>query len=49
MNLIINVAWVAELLGVVLGVQDHKKIKFPLRVYSTLAAKGLSFITGVFL
>ena len=23
-------AWVAELLGVVLGVQDHKKIKFPL-------------------
>ena len=21
-------AWVAELLGVVLGVQDHKKIKF---------------------
>ena len=23
-------AWVAELLGVVLGVQDHKKIKFPM-------------------
>ena len=22
--------WVAELLGVVLGVQDHKKIKFPM-------------------
>ena len=25
-------AWVADLLGVVLGVQDHKKIKFPKRV-----------------
>ena len=36
-------AWVAELLGVVLGyIQDHKKIKFTLRVYSTLAAKGLT-------
>ena len=23
-------AWVAELLGVVLGVKDHKKIKFPM-------------------
>ena len=23
-------AWVAELLGVVLGVQDNKKIKFPM-------------------
>ena len=34
-------AWVAELLGVILGVQDHKKIKFSLRVYSSLAAKGL--------
>ena len=34
-------AWVVELLGVVLGVQDHKKIKFLLRVYSSLAAKGL--------
>ena len=29
--------WVAELLGV----QDHKKIKIPLRVYSSMAAKGL--------
>ena len=28
-------AWVAELLGVVLGVQDHKNIKFP------MALKGL--------
>ena len=28
-------AWVAELLGVVLGVQDHKKIKF------LMAVKGL--------
>ena len=34
-------AWVAELLGVVLGVQDHKKIKFPLRVYSSKAVAGL--------
>ena len=25
-------AWVAELLGVVLGVQDHKKIKFPMAI-----------------
>ena len=23
-------AWIAELLGVVLGIQDHKKIKFPM-------------------
>ena len=23
-------AWVAEFLGVILGVQDHKKIKFPI-------------------
>ena len=29
-------AWVAELLGVVLGVQDHKKIKFPM---ATIVAK----------
>ena len=36
--------WVAELLGVVLGVQDHKKIKFPLRVYSSLTAKRLKDI-----
>ena len=32
-------AWVAELLGVVLEVQDHKKIKFPM---ATLGLKGLS-------
>ena len=30
-------ALVAELLEI----QNHKKIKFPLRVYSSLAAKGL--------
>ena len=35
-------ALVAEFLGVVLGVQDHKNIKFPLRVYSSLAAKELN-------
>ena len=34
-------AWVAELLGVALGVQDHKKIKFPKRVYSSKAVKVL--------
>ena len=34
-------AWVAELLGVVLGVQDHEKIKFPKQVYSSKALKGL--------
>ena len=32
-------AWVAELLGVVLGVQDHKKIKF-----LSLAVKGLRVV-----
>ena len=32
-------AWVAELLGVVLGVQDHKKIKFQME---TLGLKGLT-------
>ena len=37
-------ARVAELLGVVLGVQDHKNITFPLRVYSSLEAKGLRLI-----
>ena len=37
-------AWAAELLGLVLGVQDHKKIKFPLRVYSSLAAEGLRLL-----
>ena len=30
-------AWVAELLGVVLGVQDHKKIKF---LMATIVAIG---------
>ena len=33
-------AWVAELLGVVLGVQDHKKIKFSM-VYLPMALKGI--------
>ena len=43
-------AWVAELLGVVLGVQDHKNIKFPKRVYSSLAAnKKLRFKVILFL
>ena len=37
-------AWVAELLGVVLGVQDHKKNTFPKRVYSSKAVKWLSII-----
>ena len=27
-------AWVAELLGVLLGVQDHKKIKFRMAIIS---------------
>ena len=27
-------AWVAEVLGVVLGVQDHKNIKFPMAIGS---------------
>ena len=31
-------AWVEELLGFVLGVQDHKKITFLLRVYLSMAA-----------
>ena len=39
-------ARVAELLGVVLGVQDHKKIKFSLRVYSSMAAKRLIIIVS---
>ena len=34
-------AWIAELLGVVLGVQDHKNVEFLLRVYTLMAAKGL--------
>ena len=33
-------AWVAELLGVVLGVQDHKNIKFPMA--TIVAVKGLT-------
>ena len=40
-------AWVAELLGVVLGVQDHKKDQIPLRIYSSLAAKGLILIKKI--
>ena len=39
-------AWVVELLGVVLGVQDHKKIKFPRRVYSSKTVKGLKTMFG---
>ena len=35
-------AWVAELLGVVLEIQHHKNIKFPKRVYSSMADKGLN-------
>ena len=42
-------AWVAKLLGVVLRVQDHKKIKFPKQVYSSLAAKGLKHSQGILL
>ena len=34
-------AWVVELLGFVLVVQDHKKMKFSMQVYSPMAAKGL--------
>ena len=40
-------AWVVELLGVVLGVQDDKKIKFPKRVYSSKAVKGLTKINAI--
>ena len=39
-------AWVAELLGVVLGVQDHKKIKFSM--VSTMALKGLRALRQYF-
>ena len=35
-------AWVAGLLGVILGVQDNKKIKFSLQV--SMAARGLKII-----
>ena len=34
-------AWVATLLGTLLGVQDYKKVKFPGRDNSFLAVKGL--------
>ena len=40
-------AWSAELLGVVLGVQDNKKIKFPM-VHSPLALKGLKCFSMMF-
>ena len=33
-------AWVATLLGTLLGVQDYKKFKFPGRDNSSLAVKG---------
>ena len=36
-----NGAWVATLLGTLLGVQDYKKVTFPGRDISSLAAKGL--------
>ena len=35
-------AWVATLLGTLLGVQDYKKVKFPERDISSLAVKGLN-------
>ena len=34
-------AWVAMLVGSLLGVQDYKKVKFPGRDNSSLAVKGL--------
>ena len=34
-------AWVATLLVTLFGVQDYKKVKFPGRDISSLAAKGL--------
>ena len=34
-------AWVATLLSTLLGVQDYKRVKFPGRDISSLAAKGL--------
>ena len=37
-------AWIGKLVGVVLGAQDHKEIKFTLRVYSSSAAKGLNSV-----
>ena len=36
-------AWVAELLGVVLGVQDRYKVKFPSEIFARMALKGLIF------
>ena len=33
-------AWVAELLGVVLGVQDHEKIEFPMEYTRQKQLKG---------
>ena len=37
-------AWIAELLGIVLEVQDHKKIKFHM---ATLGLKGLRVLRGI--
>ena len=37
-------AWVATLLGTLLGVQDYNKVKFPGRVNSSLAVKGLIWL-----
>ena len=34
-------AWIATLLGTLLGVQDYKKVRFPGRDISSLAVKGL--------
>ena len=34
-------AWVATLIGTLLGVQDYKKVKFPGRDNLSLAVKGL--------
>ena len=34
-------AWIATLLGILLGVQDYKRVKFSGRDISSLAAKGL--------
>ena len=35
-------AWVANFLGTLLGVQDYKKVEFPGRDVSSIAAKELS-------
>ena len=35
-------AWIATLLGTLLGVQDYKKVRFPGRDISSLAVKGLN-------